>query len=157
MTKKSPIALVAVAALSLHALCAAGEVPSTSAASPAPTRGADASATLQEVTVTARRLELEKRVSAFVDHIADGENGAQALARWRTPPVCPLVSGLSRRDGEFILGRLSEIAAASGVPMAAKEDCQPNYYILITDQPEQLLRGMEKRNRAFTFGYDTSS
>jgi hypothetical protein len=29
-------------------------------------------------------------------------------------------------------------------------------YILVTTQPEGLLRGMEKRNRGFTFGYDLS-
>ena len=114
-----------------------------------------ASEAVQEVTVTAHRIELEKRISQFVDRIAAAENGAEGLARWKVPPVCPLVSGLPRADGEFILGRLSQIAQAAGVPLAG-EDCRPNLYILVTDQPEGLLRAMEQRNRRFTFGYDAS-
>jgi hypothetical protein len=111
---------------------------------------------LAEVTVTAHRHELEKRVSRFVNQIAATENGAEGLARWQKPSVCPLVSGLSPQDGEFILERVSEIARGAGVPLA-DEHCRPNLYILVTDQPEDLLKGMEKRNRAFTFGYDASS
>ncbi len=119
-------------------------------------RGAWAAETLQEVTVTAHRIELEKRVAKFVDHIAAMENGREALARWQSPAVCPLVSGLPRQDGEFILERFSQIAQQAGVPLGA-EHCTANLYILVTDQPEALLRGMEKRNRLFTFGYVTSS
>lgn len=111
---------------------------------------------LAEVTVTAHRLELEKRVSKFVAQIAATENGAEGLARWQVPPVCPLVSGLPHKDGEFILERLSEIARTAGVPISDDEHCHPNLYILVTDQPEDLLRSMEQRNRAFTFGYDYS-
>jgi hypothetical protein len=109
---------------------------------------------LPEVMVTARRLELERRVAKFVNQIAAPENGDEGLARWQRP-VCPLVSGLPQKDGEFILERLSEVAHAAGVPLG-DEHCHPNLYILVTDQPEDLLRGMEKRNRGFTFGYDTS-
>jgi hypothetical protein len=73
------------------------------------------------------------------------------------PSACPLVSGLPRKDAEFILERLSEIARTAGVPLADKENCRPNLYVLVTDQPEELLRGMEQRNRGFTFGYDAST
>jgi hypothetical protein len=110
---------------------------------------------LAEVTVTARRLDLTPRVEKFVTQIAAAENGGEGLARWQLPPVCPLVSGLPRRDGEFILERVSEIARGAGVPLA-DEHCHPNLYVLVTDQPEDLLRGMEKRNRAYTFGFDAS-
>lgn len=108
---------------------------------------------LAEVTVTARRLELQKRVSQFVNQIAASENGSEGLARWEAPPACPLVSGLPRQDGEYILERLTQIAIGAGVPLA-DENCRPNLYILVTGQPEDLLRGMEKRNRVFTFGYN---
>ena len=110
---------------------------------------------LQEVDVTAHRLELEKRVSKFVDRIVIGENGTEGLARWGAPPACPLVSGLSRKDGEFILERLSQIGRLAGVPLG-DEHCRPNLYILVTTRPEDLLRGMEKRNRRYTFGVDGS-
>jgi hypothetical protein len=114
------------------------------------------SETLDEVTVTAKRAQLAPHVSKFVNQIAAPENAGEAgLARWDAPPVCPLVSGLPRQDGEFILERLSAIARAARVPLGA-EQCRPNLYILLTPQPEDLLRGMEKRNRRFTFGFDIS-
>ena len=114
-----------------------------------------ASEPLEEVTVTARRVELAPRVEKFVTRIAAAENGGEGLARWEMPPMCPLVSGLPEPDGEFILERVSQIARDAGVPLA-DEHCRPNLYVLVTDQPEELLRGMEKRNRAFTFGFDAS-
>lgn len=126
------------------------------AQTPASTAGAVSSArndSLSEVTVTGTRSELEKKASDFVSHIAASENG-EGLPRWRKP-VCPLVSGLPEKDGEFILERLTGIAHEASVPLAG-EKCPPNLYILISSQPEELLRGMEKRNRAFTFGFDRS-
>jgi hypothetical protein len=114
-----------------------------------------ASESVQEVTVTAQRIELEKRISKFVNQIVATENGAEGLARWGAPPACPLVSGLPQKDGEFILERISEIGRLVGVPLG-DEHCRPNLYILVTGQPEDLLRGMEKRNRAYTFGVDSS-
>src|SRR6185437_11844050 len=117
--------------------------------------GSTATEKLQEVTVTAQRAKLAARVRDFVNQIVTPENnGEEGIARWRVPAVCPLVSGLTRQQGEFILERLSEIARKAGVPLAG-EQCHPNLYILVTAQPEELLRGMEKRNRAFTFGYET--
>jgi hypothetical protein len=125
-------------------------------AGPATTSSASNPQPLAEVTVTARRNELEKRVSRFVNQIAGTENGTEGLARWGTPAACPLVSGLPQKDGEFILERLSEIGRSVGVPLG-DEHCRPNLYILVTSQPENLLRGMEKRNRTYTFGVDASS
>ncbi len=142
--------------LTVVALAIATEAAEHSPAPAAATPAASKSETLQEVTVQAQRAKLAPRVRKFVNQIAVPENGgASGLARWGVPPVCPLVSGLLRQDGEFILERLSEIARAAAVPLAG-EHCNPNLYVLVTTQPENLLRGMEKRNRAFTFGYDPS-
>jgi hypothetical protein len=129
-----------------------GWVAAETTSSSAPTSTASQ---VPEVTVTARRIELEKKISKFVNRIAASENGGEGLARWGAPPACPLVSGLPRQDGEFVLERLSEIGRSAGVPLG-DEHCRPNLYILVTSQPEDLLKGMEKRNRPFTFGYDTS-
>lgn len=116
----------------------------------------EASEPLDEVTVTARRSsELAPKVRAFVNDISAVDAQAEGLARWHAP-VCPLVSGLPRRDGEFILERLSEIARQAKVPLAG-EHCRPNLYILLTARPRDLLRAMEKRNRTFTFGHDPFS
>jgi hypothetical protein len=159
VSRKSLIAVSAtvLAALSGQGAWAAGDdSPVSAPANLSAGTSSDTSETLQEVTVTARRVELEKRVAKFVNRIAATENGAEGLARWQKPSVCPLVSGLPQQDGEFILERVSEVARGAGVPLA-DEHCRPNLYILVTDQPEDLLRGMEKRDRRFTFGYDASS
>jgi hypothetical protein len=138
-----PILAAALTMLPVGAGWAANETPASNTPANGPA----------EVTITAQHLEVEKQVSRFVSRIAAAENGAEGLARWEAPPACPLVSGLPQQDGEFILDRLSEIAIGAGIPLA-DENCRPNLYILVTDQPEGLLRGMEKRNRAFTFGYN---
>ena len=111
---------------------------------------ASATEALDEVTVTAQRAELAKRVTAFVDTIT-GPHFDAGLPRWGKP-VCPLVSGLLRDEGEFMLGRISDIARAAGVPLAG-EKCRPNLYILVSKQPQELLRAMDRRNVWFTFGY----
>src|ERR1700733_8623805 len=157
------INLVLVSALVLIALAIGADAAEQPSAPTGPASSSSASASagkseaLQEVTVRAHRIELEKRVAKFVNRIAATENGAEGLARWQVPAVCPLVSGLPRKEGEFILERLSEIARMAGVPLAEKENCHPNLYVLVTDQPEELLCGMEQRNRGFTFGYDAST
>jgi hypothetical protein len=137
------LAMVAVAET-----CAAAE---QAPAGPATNSSASNSEPLTEVTVTARRIELENRVSNFVYQIAATEN-EEGLPRWQKP-VCPLVSGLSRQEGEFILERISEIARAAAVPLAG-ELCRPNLYIFVHPHPKELLQAMEKRNRVFTVGYD---
>jgi hypothetical protein len=108
----------------------------------------DTSEKLQEVTVTARRIELEKRVSRFVNQIAALEN-EEGLPRWRRP-VCPQVSGLPREEGEFVLGRISEIAREAGAPLAA-ENCGPNLFVVVTTDPERILEGMNVTTRLLTF------
>jgi hypothetical protein len=66
--------------------------------------------------VFARRLKLEARITDFVYGIAALKN-REGVARWQAP-VCPLVTGLARQSGEFVLGRLSEIARTAAVPLA---------------------------------------
>jgi hypothetical protein len=144
------VAVLVAAAASAKQSAAPGDNSSSASTSAA------ASAALPEVTIRAQRADLASKVSKFVDHITAPQNGGDGgLALWMAPPVCPLVSGLPRQEGEFILERLSEIARVASVPLAG-EHCRPNLYILVTSQPEDLLRGMEKRNRSFTFGFDVS-
>jgi hypothetical protein len=159
VSKMSRIIAVATALAALagqRTWAAADGSSSAPTTNPAGTSSAP-SETLQQVTVTAHRLELEKRVSKFVNQIAAAENGDEGLARWEAPSVCPLVSGLPRRDGEYIFERLSEIAQLVGVPIDKDSNCRPNLFVLVTDQPENLLRLMEKRNRPFTFGVNQAS
>ena len=126
-----------------------GQKPSDSTAAASPAKPSPAE-TVQEVTVTAQRVTLTKRVTAFINNIT-GPQFERGLTLWRSP-ICPLVSGVPREDGEFILDRISEVARGDGIPVAG-ENCHPNLFILMSKQPQELLRGMSKRNVWFTFGF----
>jgi hypothetical protein len=116
----------------------------------APSSPSQPERTQTQVTITGQRADLEPRITAFVNMIAGSYIDAEGLARWQKS-VCPLVSGLTAEQGEFFLARVSEIARAAGISLAG-ENCRPNVYILVTNQPQELLRKMDKRNHAFTFG-----
>jgi hypothetical protein len=60
-------------------------------------------------------------------------------------PICPLVAGLPRDDGEFILTRLSSIALAAGAPLGPAS-CKPNLYVVVTSQPDDLLKAWNQRD-----------
>jgi hypothetical protein len=109
---------------------------------------ASAAEPLQEVTVTANRIELEKRVSKFVYQIAALQNG-EGIARWRIP-VCPTVAGVSQQAGEFTLKRIAEIASAADVPMAA-QPCRANLLVFVTPDAKQFFSGMSVHTRLLTF------
>ncbi len=102
-----------------------------------------------EITVTAARAELAPRVSKFVHQITVRKND-EGLPRWQDP-VCPQITGLPQQEGEFILGRITEIAMAAKVRLAG-EQCRANLFIFVTRQPMQLLQAMEQQRRAVTFG-----
>jgi Secretin and TonB N terminus short domain len=106
--------------------------------------------TVTQVTVSARRAQLQPRVLEFVTQVSALDGGG-GLPRWQTP-VCPLVTGLPKEDGEFLLERISEIGRAAGVPLAA-EQCHANLFLFVIADPKQLLQSMEKRAREVTFGH----
>jgi hypothetical protein len=142
---------LAIAATACLAGTAATQTPAPAAlAAPAAPAAMSSSAadTLQEVTVTAKRFELAQRVSKFVYRIAALQN-EEGLPRW-WQPVCPLVGGLTRKDGEFVLERLSEIAREAGVPLAG-ETCAPNLFIVVNPDPQRLLRNMTLETRVQVF------
>jgi hypothetical protein len=156
VSKKSRIFVVAttLAALASQGAWAEadGSAPSAATSHSAGT-SSETSETLQEVTVTAQRAKLAQRITAFVSKIT-GPLFEGGLPLWGTP-VCPLVSGLAREDGEFIMGRVSDIARDGRVPLAGGK-CHPNLYIMVTMQPQELLKTMmAKQNFRFTFGIST--
>jgi hypothetical protein len=130
--------------------CAAANPQSTTATSAtpaAPTAPTAPAAHIDTITVEAARHReaVERQVKAFVGQIAAKPYEA-SLARWQTvAPICPLVAGLSREDGEYILARLSKIAAAAGAPLAP-EHCKPNLYIVVSADPDALLKAWNKRD-----------
>lgn len=97
------------------------------------------------VEVARHREAVARQVKAFVTRIAEKPYDS-SLARWQTvAPICPLVAGLPREDGEYILARISKIAAAAGAPLAP-EHCKPNLYIVISADPDALLKAWNKRD-----------
>jgi hypothetical protein len=118
---------------------------------------------LQEVTVTAKHLQLDwaqrnelvQKSIRFVFGITAVDEYGEYPPRW-IKPVCPLVSGLPREQGEFVFARVSEIARIAGAPLG-NEECHPNLYIFVTAQPKELLRYMKKRQYLAIFGSATSS
>jgi hypothetical protein len=102
----------------------------------------------QEITVTANRIELEKKVSKFVYQIATLQNG-EGMARWRIP-VCPIIAGVSQQEGDFTVRRIFEIARAAGVPLAG-EPCRPNLLVFVTPDAKQFFSGMSTHTRLLTF------
>src|SRR4029077_7873107 len=129
--------VLAAAALCMVALRAVGG----SSQSPAP------KSELETITVEAARdrEKLGQQVNHFVSAIAV-QRFDQSLANWqREIPICPLVAGLPRADGEYMLRRLSQIALSVGAPLA-QDQCKPNFYVVVTSEPDALLKAWNKRD-----------
>ena len=96
---------------------------------------------LDTITVEAKR-QLEHQVDQFVQTVVAHHNG-EALMRWDTA-VCPLVAGLSKEQGEFVLQRLSVAAKNAGAPLAP-EKCAANFFVLVTSQADQILKELKEK------------
>jgi hypothetical protein len=129
---------VPLAALTLLRGGAAAEQPSNSDSPGTQPSIGSASARLPQITVEAQRRETEKRVHEFVSHVPVMSNSDESFARWGTP-ICPLIAGLPRDDGEFVLTRLSEIAASVGAPLDSRK-CRANFIVLVTSDPVASLK-----------------
>lgn len=123
MGRGSRIPYVAARSLALVALWFAGgahadpqatpATPAVAAPQSAPVSGAAAAGNapghpgkaLPQVTIQAQRVKLEHSLSTFVSSITRSTPRLEALRRWQTP-ICPLVAGLSREQGEFMLRSL---------------------------------------------------
>lgn len=90
-----------------------------------------------------RREQVAREVRAYVDAITI-QNPDDALARWQVP-VCPAVAGLPFDAGKFVFERVSSIANDAGIPLG-KPDCRPNLLIVLTREPEALLRSWLRMN-----------
>jgi hypothetical protein len=91
------------------------------------------------------RAAVEREVRSFVNAIAV-KPGDESLARWQLQiPFCPLVAGLPGNDGEYILSRVSKIAAAAGAPLAP-EHCKGNFFVIVTSDPKGVLDAWSKRD-----------
>jgi hypothetical protein len=135
--RKPRLSVAVVMAFSLLGVAAADTPP----ASEAPKSAIDST------TVVGRRdrATIEREVGTFVNAIAL-KPGSESLARWQLQiPLCPLVAGMPKSDAEYILSRVSKIAAAAGAPLAP-EHCKGNFYIVVTSDPESVIKAWSKRD-----------
>src|SRR3984957_10200812 len=140
----------AAAALILQGVTVRADVPPPSQP-PEEAAGADDSkSSLKTITVEAQReREIAARQARTYISAISVSPYRESLARWNTP-ICPLVAGLPREHGEFILTRVSQIAAAAGAPLGGG-DCRGNFYVVVTADPDALLKAWSKRD-ASMFG-----
>lgn len=149
--------LILTAALALIAFARAhgqsAVTPAAPTADPTSSSGESSSAVERsKVIINGQRDRLEGQISAFVDQLTDFDlsDPGRGLARWQDR-VCPLVSGLPERQGEYILERVSEIAKAAGVPLAGRF-CHPNLFILVSNRAQSVLEDLRKRHLSLVFG-----
>ena len=147
MTSKQIFACcLATAALSLLAIRAMG----------GPLQASTPKVEIETITVEAARAreKVAQQVNQFVSAIAV-KRADQSLANWQLEiPICPLVAGLPRADGEYMLTRLSQIAVSAGAPLAP-DHCRPNFFVVVTSEPDALLKAWSKRDvRMFENGDD---
>lgn len=136
--RKPRVSLAVAMAFSLLSIAAASDTPPASTAP---------KTTIDSTTVVGQtdRATIEREVGAFVNAIAI-KPGSESLARWQLQiPLCPLVAGMPKNDGEYILARVSKIAAAAGAPLAP-EHCKGNFYIIVTGDPEGVIKAWSKRD-----------
>lgn len=116
---------------------AAGDAASKSQTAPA-TSAADTESTLSKITIEGvKQQELRHRVDRFVTSVVTPPLSHESLLRWNKP-VCPLVVGLPRDWGELILGRISQAARDAHAPLAGTH-CDPNLFVVVTDNPHSVL------------------
>lgn len=97
-----------------------------------------------EVTIQAdrERAKIQHEVSQFAAAAITHDWGRPML-RWTTK-ICPLVAGLPRDQGEFVLARLSQDIRDAGAPLAP-EKCTANLLILVTPEPDELLEKLRRK------------
>ena len=151
--KDLPSRAAAMALLTILACASLAQIPSIAQSSDEKPQASKTE--LNSITVEAQRESLKRRVSTFVSAIATQRFG-DSLALWEKPSViCPQIAGLPRADGEFVLARLSLIARSAGAPLGP-EHCKANFYVIVTEKPNELLKGLERKHpEMYTDGYYT--
>lgn len=135
---------VAALALTPQGTGAGPNTPAPRAASAGPRQSA-ADSGMPNITIEAsRERQLRRRVDKFVMAVVAPPVWHRSLVRWNSP-VCPLVLGLARSQGEYILGRISQAAHEAHAPLAGK-NCQPNLFVAVTAQPDKVLKDWVRRD-----------
>lgn len=99
---------------------------------PQPTASPDAYR-LEDLTVTGRRRE--ELIRDFVENVAEPVPGRK-LSRWNSP-VCVGVFNLNRDLSQYLIDRISDVAAEMGVRVG-EPGCEANVHIVATTQPREV-------------------
>ena len=75
---------------------------------------------------------------------AAAEPPVEATNRWVTP-ACPVVTGMTETQAEYVLLRLFQVARDAGAPMVEDGVCEPNLYIVATADPQGLVQAWDRR------------
>jgi len=131
-------------ALAAFQLAAADQNGQIKQAAPATPQQSVAKTGLPSITIEASREReaVRRRVDKFVASVIVRPSD-ETLMRWDTP-ICPLVAGLPKAWGEFILRHISQAAVDARAPLAGAK-CRPNLYVVASAVPEQLLETWWKR------------
>jgi hypothetical protein len=115
---------------------------------------------LQEVTVTAKRVQdhdtLVHAVSGFVEsHSAPEASRTSQIGRWYEK-VCPLVTGLQPAARDFITREILEVARTVGAPTGSVGKKCVTVEIVFTREPQALLDHIAKSYRPL-LGFNPAS
>jgi hypothetical protein len=120
------------------------------AAQPADPAAAQDSHSVQEVEVTASKLDqrtLERVVGQFAKSHGAANAAVHQIGRWQMD-VCPEVTGLQPVASAYVSRRVTEVARSVGAPApkvgTAGKGCAVNVHIVFTPQPQQLLDHVAK-------------
>jgi hypothetical protein len=93
---------------------------------------------LPQITVSAKILR--QRIRTYISTVSGGAVGSDdyPMLRWRVP-ICPIVAGLSSHDGQFVFDRLSTDLSSMDIPLG-RMGCVPNFYVVATPEPEEILK-----------------
>ena len=99
---------------------------------------------LETVEVTASREKVRKEIQTFVHQVTRLEG--EFVGRWREF-VCPMVVGIADAQAMFLRRRLVEVQnTVRRSDRDADAECQPNVFIIITDDADQVLAQWKERD-----------
>jgi hypothetical protein len=136
-----------VTLLILAVACALSARPTTAVAAggaaPSAPGGSSAAdqAELQTIMIEAKSnpREFRRQVDHFVTSVLV-HHWNTTLVRWNTP-ICLLVTGLTRKQDEFILTRVVQAATAARARLAGRR-CTPDLFVIASYHPDRFLRNL---------------
>jgi hypothetical protein len=135
---------VAVLLLTGASATTVAQQATASGGAPAAPAAASDPSSLAQMTVEGHILEVKARRFVMDVTAASGFFMDAAVQQWRRP-ICPMIAGLPQREGQFVFDHLDTVLASIGAPRG-EVGCHPNFFFIVTNEPESVLRGAWKRN-----------